>query len=164
MNALYAEQLQCRPIVFASEAYRQEVALRYDVLRRPLGLHYTEEQLRQEADDLHFGCYFADRLVGCLILRPQAPTEAQLRQFAVAADCQRRGVGTVLLDYVERFAAERGYAEITMHARESAVPFYERRGYHRVGERFFEVTLPHFEMRRTIELLKGCESWPRKCV
>jgi predicted GNAT family N-acyltransferase len=37
-----------------------------------------------------------------------------------------------------------------MHARKSAVGFYEKLGYKIVGDEFEEVTIPHFEMQKTL--------------
>jgi predicted GNAT family N-acyltransferase len=57
----------------------------------------------------------------------------------------------LLVDYAERFARARGWRRITMHARESTVPFYERLGYRKLGERFIEVTIPHFIMEKALK-------------
>jgi len=43
-------------------------------------------------------------------------------------------------------SAEMGYREIVLHARESAVRFYESVGYVAEGEAFTEVTIPHRKM------------------
>ena len=37
---------------------------------------------------------------------------------------------------------------MTLHARQVAVPFYERLGYSIVGEPFEEVSIPHFKMEK----------------
>ncbi|MEO8175011.1 MAG: GNAT family N-acetyltransferase [Sediminibacterium sp.] len=37
-----------------------------------------------------------------------------------------------------------------MHARESAVGFYEKHGYKVVGDEFVEVTIPHFIMEKEL--------------
>jgi predicted GNAT family N-acyltransferase len=39
-----------------------------------------------------------------------------------------------------------------MHARKTAVPFYERIGYQVAGEEFLEVGIPHYEMRKLLTL------------
>jgi predicted GNAT family N-acyltransferase len=39
---------------------------------------------------------------------------------------------------------------MTLHARESALPFYAKLGYQRVGSRFLEIQLPHWEMRKSL--------------
>jgi predicted GNAT family N-acyltransferase len=37
-----------------------------------------------------------------------------------------------------------------MHARKSAVGFYEKLGYEIEGDEFEEVTIPHYEMQKTL--------------
>lgn len=73
-----------------------------------------------------------------------------MRQVAVASDCQRQGIGKALVSYAERYAAQHGYTEITAHARESALPFYEKLGYTRSGDRFVELGIPHIEVRKRL--------------
>ena len=51
----------------------------------------------------------------------------------------------------EVLAAARGFREMTLHARESVVGFYERLGYAAEGSPFIEVTIPHRAMRKTLE-------------
>jgi predicted GNAT family N-acyltransferase len=53
-----------------------------------------------------------------------------------------------MVERSEAIAREHGFTDMILHARESAVPFYERLGYERVGERFEEVSIPHWRMRK----------------
>ena len=39
---------------------------------------------------------------------------------------------------------------MVLHARQTAVPFYERLGYETYGEPFVEVTIPHIAMRMAL--------------
>ena len=58
-------------IEFATPEYDEAVRLRYEVLRRPLGLEYTPEQLAAEYSDIHLAAFDASgRLVGYLCLTP----------------------------------------------------------------------------------------------
>jgi ribosomal protein S18 acetylase RimI-like enzyme len=73
-----------------------------------------------------------------------------MRQVAVAREAQGKKIGTALVEFSEHLAREHGFDKITMHARETAVAFYERLDYERCGERFDEVTIPHWEMRKKL--------------
>ena len=46
-----------KEIVFGTAEYRLECALRHAVLRKPLGLSFTAEELAKEKDQLHFGLF-----------------------------------------------------------------------------------------------------------
>ena len=139
-----------REIAHGSAAYWGTVALRDAVLRQPLSLRFSAEELAAEADSCHLACYRGDRLAACLVLRPLADGDVQMRQVAVAPDWQRQGIGTALAERSEALARARGFRRMVLHARESAVPFYERLGYSRIGERFEEVTLPHWAMEKRL--------------
>lgn len=144
-----AEQ-HVRLVAFNSEEYRQTVRLRDEVLRAPLGLTFTPEQLAAEANDLHLACFARGQLAGCLILTPQDRGAIKMRQVAVSPLVQKQGVGTILVRASEQIAAERGYQRMVLHARETAVPFYLRLGYEVAGEPFEEVTVPHRAMFKTL--------------
>lgn len=135
---------------YGSEVYREEVDLRYRVLREPLGLAFSEEQLASEANDLHIVARRSSTVVGCLVLTAVDERTVQMRQVAVEPRLQSQGIGRLLVLYSETLAAERGWTEMMMHARESAVPFYLKLGYQLRGEPFVEVTIPHREMHKLI--------------
>ena len=137
-------------VMHGSTRYRLLVELRRAILRKPLGLDFTEEELGREAEQLHLGAFDGERAVGCLVLRLAGSGELVMRQVAVAADAQRRGIGKLLVAESERECVRRGCSKLSMHARETAVPFYERLGYRVEGEPFVEVGLPHREMAKLI--------------
>lgn len=126
--------------------YERIVALRRRVLREPLGLDFTPEQLAAEAGDIHLAGFEAEMPVACLILTPASAEEWKMRQVAVAPEQQGTGLGTRLVAYSEEVARAAGCRRITLHARETVVPFYERLGYEAVGDIFEEVTIPHRKM------------------
>jgi ribosomal protein S18 acetylase RimI-like enzyme len=149
MNAKSTD-FQTRLIEYRSVEYHQLVQLRQAVLRTPLGLAYTPEDLEKESGEFHFAVFAHQKIVGGFILAPVDPQTLKLRQFAVAAELQGQGIGKKMLVDLEGFARQRGIQKIMMHARETAVPFYERNGYQKRGERFTEVTLPHWYMEKTL--------------
>ena len=55
--------------------------------------------------------------------------------MVVRTDVRRRGIGRLLLQRLERFAASRGYATVWVLTGPSAVGYYERCGWHRMEER-----------------------------
>ena len=126
--------------------YRDLVELRRRVLRIPLGLDFTARQLAEEKEDIHIAAYRDGELVGCVSLRAvDGPHGAgvQLRQMTVDPEHQGHGVGAKIVAAAEELAAERGFRSIILHARETAMRFYEKAGYAATGETFIEVTIPH---------------------
>lgn len=137
------------------------VALRSEVLRKPLGLTYTPEQLAAEHQAIHFVCFAHDRAIGCLFLTRLSEDTLQLRQMAVADDMQGRGIGRLLVQHAEECARAWRYKEIRLHAREAAIGFYLACGFVEYGERFFEVGLPHRHMRKLLRAFPP--SSPHSC-
>lgn len=135
---------------YGTEDYLSCVELRNAVLRRPLGMSLSEEQIRGEADDVHLGCRIGDRWVGCAVLTPLTPRRVRLRQMAVDPAWRSRGIGGALLRYAEQQARARGFAECILHARGNAVPFYLDAGYQLRGGPFIEVSLPHRLMSKRL--------------
>ena len=138
-------------IAFGTPAFDEAVQLRYEVLRRPLGLTYTEEQLAEEYDQVHLAAYSNHSvLIGYLNLTPQDVEVIKMRQVAVAPDCQGKGVGKELVKAAEDLASQSGYKRMVLHARETAVPFYKALEYNSVGAQFEEVGIPHFRMEKAL--------------
>jgi GNAT superfamily N-acetyltransferase len=127
------------------------VELRRAVLRAPLGLVLTQEQLAQEKDQLHLGAWEGTQLLGCLLLKTGAPGEMIMRQVAVAPEAQGKGVGRLLVNESEKAVLRLGRDRMILHARESAVPFYEKLGYVIEGPGFVEVTIPHRAMSKHLK-------------
>ena len=70
----------------------------------------------------------------------------KMQRVAVAPELQGRGIGRALMIYCERVAREHEAKTIYVHARESAVPFYEKNWYVGDGELFDEDGIPHLKM------------------
>lgn len=135
------------PIEFATPEYDEAVALRYEVLRKPLGLEFQPEQLAAEWSDIHLAAFdTAGKMVAILLLTPVNDQEVKMRQVAVATEQQGRGLGAALVAQSEEIARSMNFTKMTLHARETAVPFYLRLGYEKVGDLFEEVSIPHYKM------------------
>lgn len=126
------------------------VDLRFQILRKPLGLSFSEEDLAAETDDILLGCFEDDSLEACCVLTKTDPKTVRLRQMAVSANLQGKGIGRVLMSFAENVARDHGYRRLTMHARKSALGFYEKNGYRICSDEFNEVTIPHYVMEKEL--------------
>lgn len=136
-------ELTYKIIAHNSADYEAEVDLRYRVLRQPLGLEFTDEQLADEANQIHMGAYLSGQLVGCLVLVVVDDSTLKMRQVAVEPEMQRQGIGQKMVSYAEYYAIENGFCRIELHARNTAMQFYEDLGYAVLGDEFIEVGIPH---------------------
>ena len=140
-----------REIAFGSDDFAKELLLRDDVLRAPLGLSLSDEDVERERDQLHFGLFAGDgEMLACVIAAPLSPTEAKIRQMAVGTDHQRSGHGSEIIQSLENELARRGFFHLWLHARLPAVGFYQKLGYRKVGEEFTEVGITHLRMEKDL--------------
>lgn len=142
-----------KQIDYGTPLYDQMVALRSEVLRAPLGLEFSSEELKEEKNDILIACTEdEDEILGCCILSVIYPETLRLRQMAVYNKEQGKGIGESIMRFAETLARDKGYKKITMHARDAALGFYSRLGYKVVGEPFTEVGLPHHMMEKVISI------------
>lgn len=140
--------LQFKKITPADKEYAVVFELRENILRKPIGLSLHDEDLSNEINDHILIAEVGKEIIACLILSPKPGNTVQLRQMAVAEAWQGKNIGKQLVAYAEQFAWDNGYYRIILHARIVAQGFYEKLGYHPVGEIFTEVGIPHIEMEK----------------
>lgn len=142
--------MDIKTIEYGSLEYKQSVELRYEILRKPLNLHFSDEFLQQDAYQHHIAAFENDKLIGILLLKPIENKIFQMRQVAVDQNYQGKGIGSLLVEFSENFARQNNIYKIILHARINAVEFYLRQGYQIVGNEFIEVTIPHFCMEKNL--------------
>ena len=133
-----------------SDLYAQALRLREAILRKPLGLTVTEEELADDAMRQHFCAVSCGAVVGTVSLRPLDEATLHLKQMAVTEARRRERVGARLLAHAETWAAEAGFRLMVLHARIGAEGFYLRLGYAQEGEPFDENTIPHVKMTKRL--------------
>lgn len=140
-----------RQITTANREYEAEKALRNRVLRAPLGLTLSEEDVRGEEQQIHVVAVDErGEAVGCVLIAPAADGTARIRQMAVQEDFRGKGIGAGLMAHSETIARALPARKLTMHARLSARGFYERLGYRVTSDVFMQVTIPHVAMEKTL--------------
>ena len=144
--------MRVEEVEFGSSGYEATLALRKRVLRDPLGLEWTDEEKAWEPKERHFSLWDGDTLVACVVIRPLEEETVKLRQMAVEPEQQGGGAGRVLMEGVESQLREDGVKRVELNARDTAVGFYEKLGYGTVGEEFYEVTIPHWKMVKSVGL------------
>lgn len=138
-------KIQVYIIDYGTQDYQDGKKIREDVLRKPLGLSLSAEDLNNENRQIHFCAFDGEKVVGTLILVPQA-NKYKIRQVAVAPKYQKLGVGQKLLESCERYARKVNMSEIYCSARVSAEDFYKKNKFNVDGDVFVEHTIPHVKM------------------
>lgn len=151
--------LNFQKVGWGSAAYALTVALRYDMLREPLGLHFNLNDLDYEQDSVHWAGFSEEgEVLACLVLRPASTTSVlpegysleeayQMRQVAVKPSYQGLGLGRTLVLHSQNWLRDQVKARLVfLHSRPQAVGFYQRLGYQTYHEPLMEVGLLHTRM------------------
>ena len=142
------DTLQIREINYNSPDYMQELELRDKVLRKPLGMSLSDDNLEADKNDIHIGAFVDNKLVGVLILTRLNQNEVKMRQVAVGEEMRSKKIGSKMVAYAELFSSNLQYTTMVLNARKTAVGFYEKLGYNKVGNEFLEINIPHFKMSK----------------
>jgi GNAT superfamily N-acetyltransferase len=144
---------QIRKIEFLGPEFGDWLTLRFRVLREPLGLKYSEEDIAKESDQHHI-CFFQKRqILGGLIIHlvnGESNGEFKMRQVAVDPEFQGQGIGAQLVLFAEGLIRDWGGTQISLHSRLDACPFYEKLGYESLDDPFVEVGLIHYLMKKKL--------------
>ena len=139
-----------KQISHGSKEYQQMVSLRYEIMRKPLGLSFSPEELAKETNDILIGAFDDDVMMGCCVLTDMKDGCVRLRQMAVQKNMQGKGIGESLIRFAENIARDKGFKTLTMHARNTAIGFYEKYDYKVKGEEFMEIQIPHHIMEKKL--------------
>ncbi|MDR0801070.1 GNAT family N-acetyltransferase [Fluviicola sp.] len=125
--------------------------LRYRILREPLGKERGSERNEGDETGVHFALYESGELLAVARLDRVDSETCQTRFVAVESHLQRKGYGKKIMNALEKEAVASGYRKLILHARDYALPFYEKLGYTLVGPSYklFDV-LQHFEMFKVL--------------
>ncbi|OYY99442.1 MAG: GNAT family N-acetyltransferase [Sphingobacteriia bacterium 28-36-52] len=137
-------------IQHGSGEYEQMVALRHQLLRKPLGLHFTAEELANEKNNILLAYTDEGIMEACSMLVKIDPQIVRLRQLAVLSGLQGKGIGRAMVQFAENLARDNRYQKIIMHARQDSIHFFEKLGYEVESEPFIELTIPHVVMGKEL--------------
>jgi predicted GNAT family N-acyltransferase len=149
-SSLSRSAVSFQPVTWGSCEYKKMLELRDLVLRKPLGRSVYNDDLESEKAVHLYVAAHRDCVIGSAYLIQKSPQTLQLKQMAIHPDFQRLRIGADFVKYLEDEAIKSGAAEIYLHARDVALPFYRKQGYEVIGDAFLEVGISHHEMRKLL--------------
>jgi GNAT superfamily N-acetyltransferase len=119
------EVRECR----TKDELKRVIDLRYRILREPWAQTYESA-----TDGLERSCvnaYIEDEtgVIACGRLQQNSDQIGQIRYMAVEERVRGKGLGRMILEYLEQRAGALGLVAIELQAREHAVPFYLKHDY-----------------------------------
>lgn len=124
--------------------------LRRRVFIEEQGVPEDEEYDAHDATAFHAIALLGGNAVATGRLIAAAPGCARIGRMAVDAGWRRRGVGGLVLAFLEQRARLLGYPEAVLHAQCYVEAFYRRNGYVAEGTPFDEAGIEHITMRKAL--------------
>jgi len=123
---------------------------RFNNLRKPLNLNWSEEDLLNENQQNYFALKNQSEIVGSFCLKKIDYSTIRLRQMAIEKKFQKQGYGSSILKFTEKFAIKNNYKKIIIIARLSALDFYKKNFFKTSGNIFTDVTVNSINMYKKI--------------
>ncbi|HTA61491.1 MAG TPA: GNAT family N-acetyltransferase [Bacteroidia bacterium] len=127
--------------------------LRYQVLRKPWGQPLGSELDETDNTSIHAFIKAGGKAIACARLHWVDNITSQIRYMAVHPDYQGRGLGKLVINYLEEISKQNNRLEIILHARENAVDFYKNCGY-TINEKSYLLwgKIQHFLMQKHLRI------------
>ncbi len=134
----------------ASKDWRTAVNLREEILRKPLGGKFSEQELEEEKNHTQIVGFIDNELIATAVLVPEYE-KLKMQRVVVSNENRNLQIGSKMMGFCEEVALKNGINVIYCHARDSAVNFYLKNGYKREGEYFDEDGIPHLKMVKFLQ-------------
>jgi len=142
--------IKIQKVVYLSLEYKETVTLRSSILRKPLGLKFSNTDLENEKNQIHFAAFLNGNVIGTFILVPVSKSDIKIRQVCVHENFQQKGIGLKMMYFAEQYAIKNKYKNIYCHSRKNAVNFYKKLAYKVQGNEFIEVGLAHLKLTKKL--------------
>lgn len=137
-------------IQYALPEYKETLQLREDVMRKPLGLLLSAEDIKDDNMRTHIGGYYNGKLVCTCSFKIIHGKIAHIYSVCVKQEFQNRGVGQQLMNFTEKYVKLHGAARLYVEGRKSAKKFYQKCGFSPCGSEYIDMNIQHQDMRKDI--------------
>ena len=128
-----------------SELANQAFAIRRKVFVDEEGVDPTLEYDKEE--ESHHYLLLQDGKAVATARWRETEKGIKLERFAVLPELRKRGLGEIILKEVLKDVMKLGKV-VYLHSQLRAVPFYERNGFVKEGEVFYEANMGHYYMEK----------------
>ena len=147
-------------IKYGSEEYQKVLKMRDEVIFKPLGRSVSDKDLSCGQSHIIIGAFesnsmFTNLLIGCGAIAAEDADTFSVQYVCVDKVLQKKGVGSALMQCLEKIACDRGAKKLVLDAGVSAVDFCQRFGYIPTGDVFEKAdgTGAHIKMEKHILLM-----------
>ena len=124
--------------------------LRWEVLRKPLGLKIGSEKDELEYSSIHRAIKINRKIIAVGRLHFLDSKIAQIRYMGVNQQYHNQGLGGMIIKEFEKISNHNNISKMILYSRESAVKFYENKGFEKIDKAHKLEGIQHFLMEKTL--------------
>lgn len=128
-----------------SQIYQDSLAIRHEVFVKEQGVSLALEIEGEEGKNYYVG-YIDEKPVVTARSYLEDSTTWHLQRVATLKDFRNQGLAAKLLLEIEKQAKNVQIIRLTLGAQDSAQGFYQKLGYHVVGDGFLDAGIAHHQM------------------
>lgn len=134
------------------EEFKNYYHFRWKILRKPWNQPNGSEKDEFENDAFHLMVCIDNEIIGVGRLHLNSDVEGQIRYMAVKKNYRGQGIGSLILQELERKAKVLGAKYIILNSRANAVRFYEKNSYKTIkrSPTLFG-TIEHWRMKKDFD-------------
>ncbi|MEJ2115115.1 MAG: GNAT family N-acetyltransferase [Gammaproteobacteria bacterium] len=142
------------PIVYRSpnsvKEFEDYFKIRWELLRKPLGLKPGSEQDEVENSAFHLAAFKNEKIIGVSRLHIENDATARIRYMSVDCNFRNQGIGNRLLAELEKIAKTKNVKICWLYARDNAVDFYLKNNYQIKDIAASELEIKHHRMEKVL--------------
>ena len=134
-----------------NDEWERYLLFRWEVLRKPLGM--AMDSLADSVEEESFHLMGVDKdgnVIASGRVHFNSVHEAQIRYMAVDDNFKRQGIGSEIVNALEKYALSKKANTMTLNARENAISFYLSLGYSEVCPYQSDTGIPHKTMKKDL--------------
>ena len=134
-----------------NDEWERYLLFRWEVLRKPLGM--AMDSLADSIEEESFHLMGVDKdgnVIASGRVHFNSVHEAQIRYMAVDDNFKRQGIGSEIVNALEKYALSKKANTMTLNARENAISFYLSLGYSEVCPYQSDTGIPHKTMKKDL--------------
>lgn len=118
------------------------------VTEQGVPLHLEMDDFDQKA--IHFIVNDGDTTIATARLREIEGKVGKVERVCVLKNYRGKRLGVLIMQMVEKFATEKEWKKLKLHAQSYAIPFYEKLDYIATSPEFMDAGIPHRVMEKDI--------------
>lgn len=121
-------------------------AVRRQVFHIGQGIDETEDFDDKDKDADQFVAYIGEKPVGTARVRFLEDGTGKIERVAVLEEYRGKNYGLQIMQHILDHLKSGGTVKAVLESQSYAAPFYEKLGFHKVGDEFEEVGISHIKM------------------